>query len=63
MPILLPERSWVTWLDPDNHDMAALQHLLADPADDAFLELRPVTTAVNNVRNNGPQLLEPEPST
>jgi putative SOS response-associated peptidase YedK len=59
MPVLLPERSWAAWLDPSNHDLAALSHLLADPEDDDVLELRPVTTAVNNVRNNGPELLEP----
>jgi putative SOS response-associated peptidase YedK len=59
MPILLPERSWASWLDPANHDVDALQTLLNDPEDDGLLELRPVDIAVNNVRNNGPQLLEP----
>jgi putative SOS response-associated peptidase YedK len=59
MPILLPSRAWSTWLDPAHHDLAALQQLLAEPEDDAVLELRPVSTAVNNVRNNGPELLEP----
>jgi len=56
MPLLVEPERYAAWLDP------------ATPADDAKgllvpaapgrLEAYPVTTTVNNVRNNGPELLE-----
>ena len=58
MPVILPQSAWATWLDPDNHDTAALTDLLV-PAPDSLLQTRPVSTAVNNVRNRGPHLLDP----
>ena len=57
MPVVLPEAAWSTWLDRDNQDLDALAGLLVPAADD-LLEVRPVSTEVNNVRNNGPQLIE-----
>jgi len=60
MPVILPEERWATWLDRDNHDLGALGGLLV-PAPEDLLTLTPVSTLVNNVRNNGPELLEPEP--
>jgi putative SOS response-associated peptidase YedK len=59
MPVLLPERSWASWLDPANHDVAGLLAVLDDPEADDLLRLQPVSTQVNNVRNNGPELVEP----
>jgi putative SOS response-associated peptidase YedK len=58
MPLVLPRSAWTRWLDPDIEDPA---DLLAswDEASGENLELRPVSTAVNRVDNNGPQLLEP----
>lgn len=61
MPVLLPPSAWDHWLDPTERDVDALSRLLV-PAPDGLLELRPVTTAVNNVRNQGPELLDPAPS-
>lgn len=58
MPVILAEASWEAWLDPAFENVALLQSLLeADPA----LELRayPVSSRVNNVRNDGPDLLLP----
>ncbi len=58
MPLILPADSWADWLDPDSRDPGSL---LAPPSAamiDAF-ELRPISTAVNDVRHNGPELLEP----
>jgi putative SOS response-associated peptidase YedK len=55
MPLVLPRDRWADWLDPARDDVAAL----AGPTPPEVvegLELRPVGTAVNNVRNNGPQL-------
>lgn len=43
--------------DPDE-----LRALLGQPAE-GHLKARPISTAVNNVRNNGPQLLDEPPRT
>ncbi len=58
MPVILPESTWASWLDRDNDDVDTLQGLLV-PVDDSFLSVTPVSTAVNSVRNNGPELLDP----
>ena len=58
MPVLLPHDAWDEWLDPTNQDMAALQHLLV-PAPNDVLTMHAVSTAVNNVRNKGPELMAP----
>lgn len=57
MPLLLSHDAWARWLDPDATEVDSF---LVPPPDDlvAGLELRPVSTMVNNVRNNGPQLTE-----
>ena len=60
MPVILPEERWATWLDRDNHDLDALGALLVPAADDV-LTVTPVAPLVNNVRNNGPELLDPVP--
>ncbi|MGH3829702.1 MAG: SOS response-associated peptidase [Pseudonocardiaceae bacterium] len=55
MPLLLPAQAWRDWLDPDCADPGELlEQPLAVPA----LELRPVSTAVNNIRREGPELIE-----
>jgi putative SOS response-associated peptidase YedK len=59
MPAILAEDRWATWLDRGNDDVAALGRLLV-PAPDDLLTLTPVSTLVNSVRNNGPELLEPD---
>jgi putative SOS response-associated peptidase YedK len=56
MPLALPPERWMSWLaggDPDE--------LLApmSPAELAAIDIRPVGAAVGNVRNNGPELIEP----
>lgn len=58
MPVLLAPSTWDAWLDRDNHDVASLQGLLV-PAPDGTLELQPVSNAVNDVRHEGPSLLDP----
>ena len=52
-PLVLPAQAWQAWLDPDCPDP---RELLALPP--SRLELRPVSTAVNNVRHEGPELVE-----
>lgn len=60
MPKLMTPDLWASWLDPDVDDVT---ELLATPPSLELvesLELRPVSSKVNNVRNNGPELLERE---
>lgn len=62
MPLVLPRSAWDAWLDPDSgSDAESVAALLAPPSAElvAALDIRPVSRAVNNVRNNGPELLEP----
>jgi putative SOS response-associated peptidase YedK len=58
MPVMLPPSAWSAWLDPANDDLDALATLLV-PAPSELITMHPVSTAVNNVRNDGPQLVEP----
>ncbi len=62
MPLVLPPSAWDTWLDPDTGSTDdAVAALLVPPSPElvAAMEIRPVASAVNNVRNNGPELLDP----
>jgi putative SOS response-associated peptidase YedK len=58
MPMIIDPVSWADWLDPANSDVADVRALLA-PAAANGLTTFPVSTEVNSVRNNGPQLIEP----
>jgi len=58
MPVIVPPDAWDRWLDSGLADPAQLQGLLV-PADDDGLDLYPVTRLVNDVRNDGPNLIEP----
>lgn len=55
MPVLVPKQNWSAWLDPD----APPADGLVVPALATGLEAYPVSREVNNVRNNGPELIEP----
>ncbi len=57
MPLALTENHYDAWLDPTHHDADELRALLGQPAN-GHLDARPVSTAVNNVRNNGRHLLD-----
>jgi putative SOS response-associated peptidase YedK len=56
MPLVLPPDRWADWLDPAREDVEALAEPTPPEVVEA-LELRPVSTLVNNVANNGVQLL------
>ncbi len=58
MPVVLEAGRWDTWLDRANVDAEALAGLLVPAADDLLVAV-PVSTAVNDVRNDGPELVEP----
>ncbi|MFJ1973793.1 SOS response-associated peptidase [Streptomyces sp. NPDC087903] len=57
MPLALTPDHYDLWLDPAHQDPDELRALLGQPAG-GHLDTRPVTTAVNNVRNNSPHLLD-----
>lgn len=58
MPVVIPPEAWDRWLDPSLPDAGELQGLLV-PANDGSLEAYPVSRAVNDVRHDGPDLIEP----
>jgi putative SOS response-associated peptidase YedK len=57
MPMVIEPERWADWLDPEVGDPADLAALLA-PAAASGLISYPVSTTVNSVRHNGPELLE-----
>jgi len=56
MPVILPPDTWEQWLDPQQEVSSLLQLLQPYPGDD--LNCYPVSKAVNNVRNDTPELIE-----
>jgi putative SOS response-associated peptidase YedK len=61
MPVVLAGEAIATWLDPDVVDPAILTGLLL-PAPEPGWETWPVSTRVNNVAHEGPDLLDPLPA-
>ena len=59
MPLAVDPERWAAWLDPETPKDSLLGLLV--PAQQGNLEAYPVSTAVGNVRNNGPQLIDPLP--
>ena len=55
-PLLVPPDAWDRWLDADVEDPG--QELLV-PGTPGVLDAWPVPPAVGNVKNNGPELVEP----
>ncbi|MEO5853259.1 MAG: SOS response-associated peptidase [Nocardioides sp.] len=60
MPLMVERDRWGAWLDPAPAAADDLLGLL-QPAAPGSLDAYPVATLVNNVRNNGPELLDPLP--
>jgi putative SOS response-associated peptidase YedK len=58
MPLVLARESWARWLDPG---VASPTDLLQawDEAEGEHIELRPVSSRVNSVKNDDPSLIEP----
>ena len=59
MPLMVERERWDQWLAPDTGQDSLLDLLV--PAAPGDLEAYPVATLVSNVRNNGPELLDPLP--
>ena len=62
-PLMIARDSWDDWLDPANKDKELLMAMMlpATSSSTGGLTSRAVSTAVNSVRNNGPDLIEPLP--
>jgi len=60
MPMMIEPERWAEWLDPKLTDTKDASRLLV-PAQSGRLVADPVSTDVNNVRNNGPDLVKPLP--
>ena len=58
MPLLVEKGRYAAWLDPTVSSPEDLLSLLV-PAAPGRLQAYPVSTEVNNVKNNGPELVEP----
>ena len=61
MPMTVAPENWEAWLDPRLDDVDAIRKLMAPPPAGS-LDIYPISKQVNNVRNNGPELLEPLPA-
>jgi putative SOS response-associated peptidase YedK len=59
MPVIVPAADWDRWLDPQLLDAAALAERIAAAV--PHLDAHPVSRAVGNVRNDGPELLRADP--
>jgi putative SOS response-associated peptidase YedK len=57
MPVIVDEDAWDRWLDPAPADPGELLGLLV-PSETVDLEVYPVVRAVNDVRRDGPELIE-----
>ncbi|MFL5777926.1 MAG: SOS response-associated peptidase [Chloroflexota bacterium] len=57
MPVMVPEGSWSVWLDASTDPGSLLG--LFEPADDPALSATAVSRLVNDVRNQGPELIRP----
>jgi putative SOS response-associated peptidase YedK len=58
MPLILKGSDVDEWLDRENVDKDGLRHLLK-VQQPGYLEKYKISTEVNRVSNNGPELLEP----
>jgi putative SOS response-associated peptidase YedK len=61
MPVILADREAEDWMNPRESDPPALKRLLA-PAPEDLLVIQPASPLVNNVRNDGPELLKASPA-
>jgi len=57
MPVILPKESWGLWMDPSAQTREVQPLLVPYPAD--LIAAYPVSSAVGNVRNDGPELILP----
>ena len=58
MPVFMERAKWSDWLDPKNREIEDLIALMQNPDPAAGLVTRPVSSRVNLVANNGPELID-----
>ncbi len=58
MPVIIPDDAWDRWLDPLGIEPGERIGLL-QPTDEIALRIHAVSRAVNDVRSDGPELVEP----
>jgi putative SOS response-associated peptidase YedK len=59
MPVIVPDDAWARWLDPRPAEPGELRAML-EPTDNVELGIAPASRLVNDVRNDGPELLRAE---
>ena len=57
MPVILSPDLYSEWMNPANQDTGELKEYLL-PYDPNLMQAYPISTLVNSVRNQGPELLE-----
>jgi putative SOS response-associated peptidase YedK len=57
MPVVLDERAAEDWMNPREREPVSLKRLLV-PAPQDVLVMRPASSLVNSVKNEGPALLQ-----
>jgi putative SOS response-associated peptidase YedK len=60
MPLVLAEKDWSVWLD--RHAELSVAEQLMVPAPSEWFEVFPVSSLVNSVTNDGPELVRPLPA-
>jgi putative SOS response-associated peptidase YedK len=58
MPVILADDDWATWIDPRLSDRGEILGLLSARREPELI-VRPVSRLVNDVRNDGPELVAP----
>jgi putative SOS response-associated peptidase YedK len=59
MPVFMPKDRWSAWLDPQSREIHSLINLMKVDQADAGVFAVPVSSRVNLVANNGPELIIP----
>lgn len=59
MPVFMPSDRWESWLNPSMTEIDELRALMEYSDPDAGLTVHAVSTAVNSVAHDGPQLVAP----
>ena len=59
MPLFLPESSWEIWMDNSIKEIETIRSLMQVREPDSHLRFWPVSDAVNSIRNNWPDLIQP----
>jgi putative SOS response-associated peptidase YedK len=58
MPVMMPQERWEHWLDPKEREIDHLISVMKIPEPDRGLRAYPISTQVNVVANNGPEIIK-----